>query len=115
MAEGFTDLEKAIVTLANADSDLKMAMLILVSRFHAASTSKGSTLKVNEFKKLLSFEMPHLVPTSRTEAGFSELLRNMKLKYGEEITFKHLLHLIENVDTRKYKEVNQEESSCVIF
>ncbi|KAM6974096.1 S100 calcium binding protein V2 [Tautogolabrus adspersus] len=83
-------------------SGLESAIGTLVNQFHSASETNSPTLKTDEFKNLLSSQMPNMAKSFLSDQGMGDILKKMGVKDGEGISFKHFWGLIQTVATNQH-------------
>ncbi|KAM9306660.1 S100 calcium binding protein V2 [Pholidichthys leucotaenia] len=99
-------------------SSLEDAICTLVTQFQNASADKSGTLKMDEFKNLLSSQLPSLAKGFGTDQGFGKILQQMGVGEGEGINFKHFWSLIQNLATTQFNGLIQNAGrtcTCVLL
>ncbi|KPP67653.1 protein S100-A1 protein4-like [Scleropages formosus] len=97
--------------MAEQCSELEKALNTLVTEFHKACTDNSSSMNVEQFKGMLSAQMPSLDKASSSEQGMAEILQQMGVKDGEGISFKNFWSLIQSVATKQFSALSPENSA----
>uniref|UniRef100_A0A3Q3JR81 S100/CaBP-9k-type calcium binding subdomain domain-containing protein n=1 Tax=Monopterus albus TaxID=43700 RepID=A0A3Q3JR81_MONAL len=79
--------------MATKYSDLELAINTLVTEFHKASDN-GPTINTTQFQTMISKQMPAFAKTVENEDGLAQVLQQMGVQSGQNISFDNLWTLI---------------------
>ncbi|KAJ3608847.1 hypothetical protein NHX12_023377 [Muraenolepis orangiensis] len=98
-------------------SGLEKAISTLVSEFHKAG-SGGATLKTEEFKGLVSTQLPTFAKTVGSDQGWSDIMQKMGVSGGEGISFERFWGLIQGLATTQHGLLSMDKVSkctCIVL
>uniref|UniRef100_A0A3B5AYF0 S100/CaBP-9k-type calcium binding subdomain domain-containing protein n=1 Tax=Stegastes partitus TaxID=144197 RepID=A0A3B5AYF0_9TELE len=96
--------------MATKYSDLELALNTMVTEFHKAA-GNGPTMNTTQFQTLISKQMPALAKTVENEEGLGQVLQQMDVHSGDNITFDNFWKLINKQAIDTFNATHKERST----
>uniref|UniRef100_A0A3Q1BED0 S100/CaBP-9k-type calcium binding subdomain domain-containing protein n=1 Tax=Amphiprion ocellaris TaxID=80972 RepID=A0A3Q1BED0_AMPOC len=96
--------------MATKYSDLELALNTLVTEFHKAADD-GPTMNTTQFQTLISKQMPALSKTVENEEGLGQVLQQMDVPSGQNISFDNFWKLINKQAVDLFSATYKEKST----
>ncbi|KAM4568037.1 S100 calcium binding protein V1 [Fundulus diaphanus] len=97
-------------------SELELAINTMVTEFHKAADD-APTMNTTQFQTFVSKQMPLIAKTVETEEGLSQVLQQMGIKNGENISFTDFWKLINKQAVEVFNNTDKQEDvkcSCLL-
>ncbi|XP_074540122.1 S100 calcium binding protein V1 [Halichoeres trimaculatus] len=102
--------------MATKFSDLELAINTLVTEFHK-SADDGPTMNTTQFQTMLSNQLPAFSKTVEGEEGLAQVLQQMGVESGQDISFNHFWTLINKQAIDLFGSTHKEKNvkcSCLL-
>ncbi|XP_028254752.1 S100 calcium binding protein V1 [Parambassis ranga] len=102
--------------MATKFSDLELAINSLVTEFHKAADN-GPTMNTTQFQTMISKQMPAVSKTLEKEDGLSDVLQQMGVENGQNISFENFWKLINQQAVQLFGTAHKEKNikcSCLL-
>ncbi|KAM9353779.1 S100 calcium binding protein V1 [Symphorus nematophorus] len=102
--------------MATKYSDLELAINTLVTEFHKAADD-GPTMNTTQFQTLVSKQLPGFAKTVENEEGLAQVLQQMGVQSGQNISFENFWTLINKQAVQLFDTTHKEKKvkcSCLL-
>ncbi|KAM9851509.1 uncharacterized protein ACBR49_004684 [Aulostomus maculatus] len=97
--------------MATKYSDLELAIHSLVTEFHKAADD-GATMNTVQFQTMISSQLPAFAKTVEGAEGLRQVLEQMEVKSGNNISFKKFWNLINYQAIQLFDSTPKEKAKC---
>ncbi|KAM6995516.1 S100 calcium binding protein V1 [Tautogolabrus adspersus] len=95
--------------MATKFSDLELAINTLVTEFHKAADD-GPTMNTTQFQTMLSNQMPAFAKTVEGEDALAQVLQQMGVENGQDISFENVWTLINKQAVQVFSSTPKEKN-----
>uniref|UniRef100_A0A673AMP3 S100/CaBP-9k-type calcium binding subdomain domain-containing protein n=1 Tax=Sphaeramia orbicularis TaxID=375764 RepID=A0A673AMP3_9TELE len=102
--------------MATKYSDLELAINSLVTEFHKAADN-GPTMNTTQFQTMVSKQLPAFAKTVENEEGLGQVLQQMGVQSGQDISFENFWNLINKQAVGLFDTTHKDKSikcNCVL-
>ncbi|KAM8734024.1 S100 calcium binding protein V1 [Acanthopagrus schlegelii] len=102
--------------MATKYSDLELALNTLVTEFHKAADD-GPTMNTTQFQTMISSQLPSLAKTVENEDSLAQVLEQMGVESGQNISFQNFWALINKQAVQLFGATHKEKNikcSCLL-
>ncbi|XP_070691728.1 S100 calcium binding protein V1 [Pempheris klunzingeri] len=102
--------------MATKYSDLELAINSLVTEFHSAADDKP-TMNSTQFQTMISKQLPAFAKTVEGEEGLGQVLQQMGIQSGQNISFENFWTLINKQAVQLFDATHKDKSvkcSCLL-
>ncbi|GAA6232412.1 protein S100-A10-like [Lates japonicus] len=103
--------------MATKYSDLELAINSLVTEFHKAADD-APTMNTTQFQTMISKQLPAFTKTAESEEGLGQVLEQMGVQSGQNISFENFWTLINKQAIQLFNTMYKERSakcSCLLL
>ncbi|AWP15869.1 putative protein S100-A14-like [Scophthalmus maximus] len=97
--------------MATKLSDLELAINTLVTEFHKAADD-APTMNTTQFQTMISKQLPGFAKMVEGDQGLTQVLDQMGVQGGENISFENLWTLINKQAVQLFKASHKENTNC---
>ncbi|XP_051255376.1 uncharacterized protein LOC127362985 [Dicentrarchus labrax] len=95
--------------MATKYSDLELAINTLVTEFHKAADD-GPTMNTTQFQTMISNQLPGFAKTVDNEDGLAQVLQQMDVQSGQNISFENFWTLINKQAIQLFGATHKEKN-----